>query len=169
MTLKERLRFGLEHARRVTDKILDEIQEPKDWLLRPAPNTNHAMWIAGHLAFTDNRFAIMLDQPSAIDLDHLKDRFGKFSQPQEELSAYPSVKEVRELMRDRRQNFLRILDNCSEEDLEKPTPEGAPPFMPNVGMVFQMAAWHEPIHTGQLTIIHRILGNAPLADRPAEK
>lgn len=166
MLLKERLQFALVHARNVTEKILVELDRPEDWIVRPAVEANHALWITGHLAVTDNRLTRLIDKNRMIDLSDWHPLFGKGSSPIDDLSAYPTPDEVLERLRERRENLLDVLQACSETDFNKPTPEGAPFFMPNVGYVFQMAAWHEALHTGQLTIIHRKLGKTPLADRP---
>jgi hypothetical protein len=59
--------------------------------------------------------------------------------------------------------MLRLLDSLSDEDFSRPTPEGAPEFLPDVGSVFEMAVWHEGLHSGQLSVVRRILGHKPLA------
>ena len=54
----------------------------------------------------------------------------------------------------------------TDEDLDKPTPEGAPEFLSNYRQVFELAVWHEGIHVGQLTVARRALGFKPLVDAP---
>jgi hypothetical protein len=61
-----------------------------------------------------------------------------------------------------------ILEGLNDEDLDKPTPEGAPDFLATVRHVFELAVWHEGIHVGQLTVARRALGHAPLVDMPPE-
>ena len=82
----------------------------------------------------------------------------------DDLSAYPAPSEVKDFLSERGRVFIEQLDQCSAEDLIREVPQG-PKFMFDVGAVFQMAAWHETLHAGQLTIIHRMLGHSPLADR----
>ena len=91
------------------------------------------------------------------------------SQPTNNPADYPPVEEVIAFMRERRQTLLEVLDAASEDDLAKPAPEGAPDFLPDVASVFEMAAWHEGLHSGQLSVARRGLGNAPLfGPQPAE-
>ncbi|MCG6156811.1 DinB family protein [Rubinisphaera margarita] len=163
--IKQRFRHGLEVSRAATEKILDEFTNPEDWVRRPAPGTNHAMWIAGHLAVVDGRLSRFVSREYKCDLSKYLPLFAKSTTPLDNLSDYPPIEEVRQLMRDMRAMFLRALEECPEERFVEPTPDGVPPFFKNVGHVFQMAAWHEGIHTGQLSTIHRILGNRPLTDR----
>jgi uncharacterized damage-inducible protein DinB len=146
--------------------ILKEITDPADWIRRPVPGSNHAMWIAGHLAYADDAFLGMIDPGKASPREGFKDLFGKGSTPLDSLEAYPAHTDILEYLEDRRKAFYRALNDCSEEDFNKPTPEGAPAFMYDVGAVFQMCVWHESLHSGQLTVIHRMLGHQPLAGRP---
>ena len=162
MKLKDRLKHALLFARSTTDSILDELTDDADWIRPASPNGNHALWITGHLAFVDNHFTRLLDPELTAELTGFKETYGRGSTPVDELSAYPSASELRTIMREQRSAFLQALENCSEEDFDKPSPEGAPEFMPNVGLIFQMVAWHEGLHTGQLTTIHRLLGHDPL-------
>lgn len=164
MELKQRLRQGLEHARGFTDRILGEIQRDEDWIRRPTDNANHALWIAGHLAYATNAFIGFVDPSQKQVQENFPALFGKGSQLQDTLSAYPTPNEVVGLLSERGQVFLGLLDACSEEDFVRPVPQG-PAFMHDVGAVFQLAAWHEALHAGQLTTIHRMLGNSPLTDR----
>ena len=165
MELKERLRRSLSYSRKFTAKILSELETPADWLRRPLPGTNHAMWIAGHLALADNFFAGLIDLDKQITMENYSPLFGKGTAPLDDVDSYPPINEVLAKMEDRRSAILNLLEACKEDDFRRSTPDQAPPFMFDVGAVFQMAAWHESLHTGQLTIIHRSLGKTPLADR----
>jgi len=162
MDLKERLTRGLQHAQWFTDKVLSDITPGPDWLRRPVPEANHAMWIVGHLAVATNAFIGFVD-PSKKDLPEEYGRlFGKGSQPTDSLDDYPAPEEVLAKQQERNKTFADLLQQCSPEDLEREVPEG-PGFMFDVAAVFHMGAWHEALHGGQLTIIHRMLGNNPIA------
>ncbi|MEW4530439.1 DinB family protein [Maioricimonas sp. JC845] len=165
MTLKERLKQALVHARSLTMGMLNEINDPQDWIRRPVPGSNHALWIAGHLGSADNAFIGFMHPNRKIQRDAYAELFGRGSVVRDELSDYPDAQELVAFMQDRRQVLLDILDGCSDEDFTRPTPEGAPPFMFDWGAVFQMTAWHESLHTGQLTVIHRMIGQPPLVGR----
>ncbi len=165
MDLKESFKGLLHQARWFTDKMLDEIENPEDWIRRAAPGTNHALWIAGHLGHAQNGFVSMADPTKGALREEFKGLFGKGSQPLDDLAAYPLVADIREYLRDRQNVFLEVLDAMDPADFARPTPEGAPKFLPNVGSLFPMWAWHETIHSGQLSTVHRVLGNQALSDR----
>ena len=70
-------------------------------------------------------------------------------------------------MRERREVLLDILAGLSQEDLTEPVPPGTPEMMYDVGSMFEVAAWHEALHAGQVTVTLRAMGVPPLADAPS--
>lgn len=164
MELKERLKRGLLHTRGFTDRVLSEIKEPEDWIRRPADGVNHALWIAGHLGIATNSFIGLVDPTGSVDRETWKPLFGKGSQSIDDLTAYPAPSEVAGFLTERGNVFISLLEDCSDQDLCREVP-GGPGFMYDVAAVFQMSAWHEALHCGQLTVIHRMIGQSPIADR----
>jgi len=160
---KTRLIHGLAISRNYTNQLLDTLKSPEDWMRRAAPAGNHALWIAGHLAIVDNAFIARFDESKAwSDREDWKELFGKGSSPQDDITLYPSPETVREAMQERRAVFIELLENCTEEDFLRALPPGAPPFLYDIASMFQMATWHEGIHAGQLSVIHRQCGHQPL-------
>lgn len=164
MDLKERLLRGLTHTRWFTDKLLSEIRDDEDWIRRPVANANHALWITGHLALANNAFIGFVDPARKDPRDDLGPLFGKGTESLDDLGAYPAPSELSEYLTNRGDEFIAVLSDCSEDDLAREVSEG-PAFMYDVGAVFQMGAWHEALHGGQLTVIHRLIGQTPIADR----
>lgn len=162
MDLKARLREGLVFSRGFTERLLDDFKTPDDWMTTPVGSSNHAMWIVGHLAVAENFFIKLAGGEVDVREDYAK-LFGKGSTPKSNAGDYPESSEVLAYLRQRREALLETLDHCSEEDFAKPTPEGAPPFMHDLGAMFQMMVWHESLHSGQLTTIRRSLGHGPIA------
>lgn len=164
MELKERLKRALQHSRRFTDKVLGEITRAEDWVRRPNASTNHAMWIAGHLGLATNSFIGFVDATKKDCREDLAPLFGKGSRPLDDLRAYPTPADVTSFLTERGRVFMGLLDRCADDDFTRQVTQG-PSFMYDVGAVFQMAAWHETLHAGQLTVIHRMIGKTPIADR----
>ena len=164
MNLKDRLRQGLEHSRGFAEKVFSEIGTEENWVKRPTEGANHALWIAGHLGYATNAFISFVDSSKAIKRSEFGALFGKGSQPKDSLSEYPTPGEIHEFWAERSMAFINLLGECSDEDLNRKVPQG-PAFMHDVAAVFQMAVWHEALHAGQLTVIHRMLGETPIADR----
>lgn len=162
MNHKQRLRQQLTRAREFSEQLLAAFKTPECWVHQVHPRANHPLWFAGHMGVVDN-FMISLVAPERIaPRPEFQERFGVGSQPSARLADYPPVEEVLAYMRERRAALLEILDHLTDEDLSRPTPKGAPDFLSDFGAVFQAAAWHEGLHTGQVSVVHRALGNPPL-------
>lgn len=164
MQWKERVKRALQHTRGFTDRVLGEFAMAEDWIRRPAEGGNHALWIAGHLGYATNGFIGWVDPSRKVERDDYVTLFGKGSVPQDELSAYPPPGDVQAFLSERGTVLLELLDQCTDADLARPVSQG-PAFMDDVGAVFQMAIWHESLHSGQLAVIHRMLGHLPISDR----
>lgn len=163
MDYKPRLKAQLEMARKTSEDMLASFKSPQDWTHQVHPSANHAMWFAGHMASADNFFVASVAPDKAITLPPgYKEMFGMGSKPSANPADYPPAEEVLRLMRNRRQALLTALDSLSEADLSKPMPKGAPEFIKDQAALFEMAIWHEGLHSGQLSIARRSLGNAPL-------
>jgi hypothetical protein len=163
MDYKPRLKSLLEQAREMSENMLASFKTPQDWTYQVHPSANHAMWFAGHMASVDNFFVSVLAPDKAATLPPgWKEMFGMGSKPSPNPNDYPPPEEVLRLMRDRRQTFLAALDSLNESDLAKPMPKGAPEFIKDFAAIFEMAIWHEGLHSGQLSIARRALGNPPL-------
>ncbi len=163
MNIKERLKRQLLQARQLSEQLLADFRKPEHWVYQVHENCNHALWFAGHMAHVDNFFISLVAPAKAISLPPLySERFGMGSQPTGSLADYPPPSDVVARMRERRESLLAVLDSLTEEDLSKPSPEGAPAFLADFGSVFEMAIWHEGLHSGQLSSSRRALGFGPV-------
>ncbi len=162
MDYKPRLKALLEQARQTSENMLASFKTPQDWTYQVHPNANHAMWFAGHMASADNFFVGVVSPDKATTLPPgYKEMFGMGSKPSPKPGDYPPPEEVLKVVRDRRQALLAALDSLSEADLAK-QPKDAPDFFKDMASVFELAIWHEGIHTGQISIARRALGHPPL-------
>lgn len=161
MSFKERLRPQLISARETSERYLADFKTPEAWTAKVHASANHALWFAGHMANTDNFFISIVAPDRAVNREGFAKQFGVGSQPTDDVNDYPPVEDVLAFMRDRRTVLLEIFENLSEDDFSKPTPEGTPNFLADVGSVFEMAVWHEGLHSGQLSVTRRSLGFDP--------
>lgn len=168
MSVKDRLRAQMEKSRTFTEELLKEFETPEQWTHQVHDRANHALWFAGHMAVTDNFLIRILSPDQSLNDPEYQGRFGMGSQPTTDPNDYPTPESVVNVMRERRSVLLRLLDEIGEAELNDPTPEGAPDFLPDYCSVFEMAAWHEALHAGQITIAHRSLGNSPITGRKLE-
>lgn len=162
MSLKQCLLRGMIGARKFSEEMLAQFKTTEQWLHQVHPNANHALWFAGHMGVIDNFFLSIVAPEKARDEPGFRDMFGMGSQPTGRAEAYPPVDDVLAYMRDRRQTLLSALEAMSDEDLNRPTPAGTPDFLSNFASVFETAVWHEGLHSGQVSLAHRALGNPPL-------
>ncbi len=162
MSLKQHLVKQLNLARGFTEQLFQQFQSPQEWTTQVFPGANHPLWVAGHLGFADN-YALGLLAPEQVEEpDGYRELFGMGSQPQGDPGAYPPVEEVLGFARQRRQALLEALQGMEEEQLAQKLPEGAPEMLSTVADLFAFIAWHEGLHTGQVSVAHRSLGRKPL-------
>jgi hypothetical protein len=169
MTPKEKLKILLERARGASERMLADFKTPEDWTHQVCPGANHALWFAGHMAAVDNFFVSILAPDKKVELPGYQEKFGMGSTPLGDPAAYPPPEEVLAQMKDRRQVLMSVLDSTPDEVLDNPPPPGAPDFMKDIGSTYEMLAWHEGIHTGQLSVARRALGHQPIFSRPVPR
>lgn len=166
MSLKERLQRQLESARQLSQRLLADFHSPEQWTHQVYDGGNHALWFAGHMANTDNFLISLVAPQRAIEKNGFGAAFGMGSRPSGDLADYPPIEEVLATMHERRATLLEVLAGFSDEDLARPTPAGAPDFLSDFGSVFELAVWHEGLHSGQLSMVRRSLGFAPVMGAP---
>lgn len=142
--------------------MLADFKSPEDWTHQVCEGGNHALWFAGHMANTDNFLISLVAPERAKEQAGFGAAFGMGSKPQADASQYPPVDEVLGYMRERRAALLDVLSRLNDDDLSRPTPEGAPDFLSDFGSVFELAVWHEGLHSGQLSVVRRSLGYPPV-------
>jgi hypothetical protein len=162
MSLKQRLQRQLESARQLSERLLSDFHSPEQWTHQVFEGGNHALWFAGHMANTDNFLISLVAPQRAVEQAGFTEAFGMGSRPSRTMGDYPPVEEILAAMRERRKTLLDVLGGLSDEDLSRPTPDGAPDFLPDFGSVFELAVWHEGLHSGQLSTVRRSLGFAPV-------
>lgn len=162
MSTKQRLRKQLESARNYSLALLRDFRTPEQWTFQVHPNANHALWFSGHMAVVDNFLISNLAPEKTIQRPEFERAFGTGSQPTSNPADYPPPEAVLAAMNERRETLLAVLESLAESDFEKPTPKGRPDFLPDVGSVFEMAVWHEALHSGQLSVARRSMGHSPV-------
>ncbi len=151
---------ALNFARKWTLEWLSDV--PQDKLThQPCAAGNHALWIAGHIAYADDVFMSNVGKKPARCSDSWVKLFGMGSKPQADAGAYPSLDEVTNALADNREGLLAWFGSMSAEELAKPLPDDFKTFAANQGMLMTTIAWHEGLHAGQLTVVRKSLGLAP--------
>ncbi len=151
---------GLEFARRATLGFVEDVPDDQ-WCHQPGRGANHACWIIGHLATTDNYFLTNLTGQDSKVPESWEKLFGMGSQPSPNRADYPAAAELKDRLRSRREDLLAWFRTLSPEKLLEPLPKDWQNFAPDhIGLAVSIA-WHEGMHAGQLTVVRKSLGLAP--------
>lgn len=156
----ERGTAALNFARQALLEFLEDIPEDK-LTHQPCVAGNHALWIAGHLAWADDYFMTHVGDKPARCPESLGKLFGMGSTPQSDAATYPSLNEIKNSLADNREALLAWFGSMSADDLNKPLPSDYQSFAADFGMMMTSIAWHEGMHLGQLTVVRKSLGMAP--------
>lgn len=159
-TAKEYALRSLTESREFTLAILADIPEDK-LLHQPFPGANHALWIMGHLAATDDTFVGLYDGGKARLAEPYKKAFGMGSTPVGDPAAYPPIAEIRRRLKATRRRLLAAVQSATAAALAKPLPKEFESYASDKLAFLISLAWHEGMHAGQLTTIRKSLGLAP--------
>lgn len=150
----------LEVARLVTLSMLADVPHDR-WCLQAVPGANHTMWIAGHLANTDDLFLSLLANRPSSNPEGWSGLFGTGTKPLPDLTAYPAPEVVLQQLAGRRHELTSWFQSLDKKDLGSPVPEKLQRFAANIADVMASLAWHEAWHSGQLSLVRRLLGLGP--------
>ena len=166
MSAKAYAKQSLGMARMMTEGMIESLKSEDDWFYQAHPKANHPLWIIGHLGLADNAFAAKFRPEGDHKPDGWDELFWFGSEISSDRSKYPAPETVLAYFRERRENLLDVLDQASEEELSAAAPpadERSPiAGAPDVSQLFVFAAYHEGVHSGQLSVAHRGLGNPPM-------
>jgi uncharacterized damage-inducible protein DinB len=152
-------------ARNYTLKLLDTIPLA-DWFRMPAAGVSHVAWQVGHLAMAQYRLALerirgRLPGDERLISELFLMQFGRESVPEPDPSKGPSAEEIRHSFDAVHRQVLYELPSLAEDELNEPPLRPHPLFTTKVGGLF-WCAQHEMLHAGQLGLLRRQLGQAPL-------
>ena len=155
MTVKERLLESLRFSHKCINDLLDGFPAEKA-IFRPASTDNHALWILGHLAVTDEWILKKFDQDPILPENYEK-LFGYNTEVKDDPSIYPSFEEILQNFRTIREQLFAIYEEADDAKLSQPIGEFEGDLMSSISML----AWHDGWHGGQLSGIRRAIGLAP--------
>jgi hypothetical protein len=127
---------------------------PEKWLTQPGDDSNHLLWIAGHMVVHRAMAAKVLGQTWEAAWAKLFARGQKRVQGEQ----YPKPAEVLEAWRDVSEKLTAGLANPNFHELEKPAAKGAPTLDGTVGGTVSFLCFHELYHLGQLGYVRKWLG-----------
>ena len=125
----------------------------------PVPGGNHAAWIVGHIAVSeDSMVADLTGKPKRIP-EATHELFRGGSTCYAGASKYPSRKQIDELYRDARANTVESLRMFDVAKWSDPSPERYPrDLMGTAGAIWGLISTHAFWHIGQLTVCRTAMG-----------
>jgi hypothetical protein len=163
-----RLRLAMEQivfARNYTIGLLDQTPVA-DWFRMPPGGVSHVGWQVGHIAHSEYRMALLRirgQQPqdeSLFSQDFLR-LFGANSVPNADPAKYPTPAEVRAVLDRVHAQVLRELPGLADAELDQPVSHPHA-FAKTKLLALLWCAHHEMLHAGQIGLLRRLLGHAPL-------
>lgn len=160
-------RRQIEFARGYTGSLVSDLAD-EDWYRRPPGAPTHVAWQLGHLAMAQYGLALFRQRGRrASDAELMsapfRKLFAKGSVPADETAGPPSPAEIRDVLT---RVHATVLDEMEGPDfadglLDTPVDEPHAGYATRFGALLFCAA-HEMLHAGQIGLIRRLLGKAPL-------
>lgn len=160
------LRDNLGFARGYTIELLGDIPV-SDWFRMPEGCPSHIAWQVGHLALAEARLVVNRAGGRDFFADGLMDEsyltlFGRTSPADGNAAKYPSADEIRRVLDRVHAAALQTLESLSDDDLETHSPGPEHRFCRTKFDFIRWCSHHEFLHTGQIGLIRRLLGHAPV-------
>jgi hypothetical protein len=125
-----------------------------DWFRKPGDDSNHLMWVMGHLivhrGLTLKLLGGQWDAPWAP-------LFARGSQRVAD-DEYPSSEEMKTAWQRVSADLVPAMSNASADVLANPSAAGAPSFDGKVGGNIAVLAFHDAYHAGQIGYLRKWLG-----------
>jgi uncharacterized damage-inducible protein DinB len=158
MDAKQVLRADFDRSRMVTNMLLADLSD-SDLMVRTVEGANHSAWQLGHLIASEHSMGEMIKPGSMPALpDGFKEKHSKETASNDNAADFLTKDEYLKMLEVQRQGILAVLDGMTDEEFDKPAPEGWQRIAPTLGDVLGLAASHEMMHSGQLTPLRRKLG-----------
>jgi hypothetical protein len=139
----------------------DPAAEPTD-----AVYGSHIAWQVGHIAMAEYGLLLFRQRGRAeVDLELMpgsfRKRFAKGSQPSPDRTAYPEPSEILSQLEKIRTQVLLELPGYDPASLDDPLDPPTAGYATKYGAML-MAPQHEMLHCGQIGVLRRMLGRAPI-------
>ncbi len=126
----------------------------KNYDKRPGEKTNHAAWLAGHIAGTRINIANMIGVDYKNPYSDLYENF----KPLDPASKYPSLEDVKKTWNEVSPKFSERLNQLDDKFLSAPAPFKLPIEDGTMKGVLAFFSHHEAYHLGQLGTTRRYFG-----------
>jgi len=152
-------------ARQYTQSLLDETGRD-DWFRMPSGDVTHIAWQVGHMAAAEYFLALLRirgkkEEDAQLIPEEFMSLFGRGSTPNPDESAYPAVDDIQQVFDRVHHQAIEEVGGLSDNTLDEPVDTPHPMFSTKLGSLLFCPA-HELLHAGQIGLLRRLFGNAPL-------
>lgn len=137
----------------IISKAIADVR-PEDWFRKPGDDSNHLMWLMGHLIIHRGRVLNTLGSQWESSWGPL---FARGSERLDD-AEYPSIDEMRAAWNETSEQLKTALREAPEDVLTKPAPEGPPSFDKKLSGTVAFFAFHDTYHAGQVSFLRKWLG-----------
>jgi len=152
-------------ARQYAGSLLEDV-DGDDWFRQPSEGVTHIAWEVGHMAAAEYYLTMVrIRGPKESDAELLSEdflgQFGRGSIPASGPEGYPDSEEIRRVFDGVHRQALEELKQLPEEVLDEATDPPHPMFSTKLGALM-FCPLHEMVHAGQIGLLRRLFGKAPL-------
>lgn len=163
-----RLQYALHQIQTVRAYALPLVESlsPRDWFRQPAEGVTHLAWQVGHIAVAQYYLGLVRirgERPEDAQLitpDQLR-MWGKGSTPDPDPTNNPSPEATLTIFHRVYQQMLSEIRDLSDAQLDETILKPHRLFTKKYDSLLWVAH-HEFIHVGQIALLRRLLGQAPL-------
>ena len=137
----------------IVGKTISEVSDER-WFDKPGDDSNHLMWVIGHLLWSRWNVLKLLGQEWDIPAAQLFERGATVANQDE----YPTVEAMKTAWAGVSGKLAVSLADASDETFSKSAPKGAPTFDGKLSGVVAFLAFHETYHVGQVSYLKKWLG-----------
>jgi len=156
----------IEFARNYSSSLLVDLTDDQ-WFWSPNEYTTHIAWQVGHLAMSEYGLTMFQQRGRNRDIDKqlmsssFRKLFMRGTSPISDRDAYPPPSEILETL-ERVHAQMRVeVPTYADTDLDEPLGPPTAAYATRYGALL-FAGDHEMIHAGQIGMLRRLMGLAPL-------
>ena len=167
-TVSQRLQIAwrkIEFARNYTLTLLDGLTD-EDWCWTPETMTTYIGWQVGHLAISEYGLTLFQQRGrESSDSELMSGKFRKMfmrgTEPHANRDSYPTRDEIMEVLHRVHQQMRFEIGGFDGEALDQPLGPPTAAYATRYGALL-FAGDHEMLHAGQIGLLRRLMGKAPL-------
>ena len=152
-------------AREYTNSLLEAIDQ-KHWFQQPVEEINHVAWQVGHLAMAQYGLVLFRQRGRKLEDTELmssafRKKFSRGSTPNQDPEFYPSIQEIINVYDRVYSQSMEELATYPVDHLNEPVDNPYAAYPTKLGCLI-FCAHHEMLHAGQIGMLRRLLGLAPI-------